>query len=206
MAGINRMVANSSSRAGRKIGKANNSRVAGRTNRAVINSDRPIPTRDWLVELQTCPLRRAFFWAAEAPKYCAITEAEALSVRLCKQVFGGCGGHHASRPTARRSCREQARSALACRITFGSLRRPVLFWSEAAVVEAGQTDEAFVVAVAPTSRAATRARLNAHKPCSRTHERRGYFRAAGQTSKGWSDHDSGRIERPDGRRALSQTF
>jgi hypothetical protein len=45
------MEINSRSREDRKIGKANNSRVAIRANQAVINSGRPTPTRGWFVKL-----------------------------------------------------------------------------------------------------------------------------------------------------------
>ena len=51
MAAINRMAINSSSREDRKIGRANNSRVAVRANQPVINFGRPTPTRVGSVEL-----------------------------------------------------------------------------------------------------------------------------------------------------------
>src|SRR6187402_2382773 len=57
-----------SSREDRKIGKANNSRVAARANQPVINSGRPTPTRDWLVELQTLPASAGFFSGLQRAK------------------------------------------------------------------------------------------------------------------------------------------
>ena len=77
-------------------------------------------------------------------------------------------------------------------------RRPIVFSTGAAAVEVGPAGAAPAVAARP-GKAATRAKLNAHKPHSRRCERQGCFRLVGRRSQSSSDRHTGRIELPNKR-------